>query len=240
MFDRFTDRSRKVMSFARRESERFNHDYIGTEHILLGLIKEGSGVAAHALNNLNVKLEKVRQEVEKLVKAAPDVVTMGQLPFTPRAKRVLELAIDEARAMDHNYVGTEHLLLGLIREREGLAAAVLTTLGLKEEDVRQKVMEFLGAHPDRLKRMGLDGTPRPAPESPRTLAIALRAEPALLTALGDAQGLANEFKDDTTRAEHLLLGLLQDDKGFAAQVLAHFGLKVDDVRNEIVRRIKAR
>ena len=151
MFDRFTDRARKVMSFARQEAERFNHDYIGTEHVLLGLVKEGSGVAANVLENLDVDLEKVRLEVEKLVKPAPDVVTMGQLPFTPRAKKVLEFAIDEARALDHNYVGTEHLLLGLLREQEGLAAQVLMNLGLKLEDVRNEVMEFLGAETQQNK-----------------------------------------------------------------------------------------
>jgi len=144
MFDRFTDRARKVISFARDEAERFNHDYIGTEHILLGLVKEGSGVAANVLENLDVDLEKVRAEVEKLVKPAPDVVAGGQLPFTPRAKKVLEFAIDEARGLNHNYVGTEHLLLGLIREKEGLAAQVLMNLGLTLEDVRKELMEFLG------------------------------------------------------------------------------------------------
>jgi ATP-dependent Clp protease ATP-binding subunit ClpC len=145
MFDRFTDRARKVMSLARQEAERLNHDYIGTEHILLGLVHEGSGVAANVLENLEVDLEKVRLEVEKLVKPAPDVVTMGQLPFTPRAKKVLEYAIDEARALDHNYVGTEHLLLGLLREQEGLAAQVLMNLALKLEEVRAEVLDFLGA-----------------------------------------------------------------------------------------------
>ncbi len=159
MFDRFTDRARKVMSFARQEAERFNHDYIGTEHILLGLVKEGSGVAANVLENLEVDLEKVRMEVEKLVKPAPDVVTMGQLPFTPRAKKVLEFAIDEARALDHNYVGTEHLLLGLLREQEGLAATVLMNLNLKLEDVRNEVMEFLGAETQQSK----ESHPEPAP-----------------------------------------------------------------------------
>ena len=158
MFDRFTDRARKVMSFARQEAERFNHDYIGTEHVLLGLVKEGSGVAANVLENLDVDLEKVRLEVEKLVKPAPDVVTMGQLPFTPRAKKVLEFAIDEARALDHNYVGTEHLLLGLLREQEGLAAQVLVNLGLKLEDVRNEVMEFLGAETQQNKEAEPQGS----------------------------------------------------------------------------------
>jgi len=162
MFDRFTDRARKVMSFARQEAERFNHDYIGTEHVLLGLVKEGSGVAANVLENLDVDLEKVRLEVEKLVKPAPDVVTMGQLPFTPRAKKVLEFAIDEARALDHNYVGTEHLLLGLLREQEGLAAQVLMNLGLKLEDVRNEVMEFLGAETQQNKDTEPQGSGEPS------------------------------------------------------------------------------
>ena len=162
MFDRFTDRARKVMSFARQEAERFNHDYIGTEHVLLGLVKEGSGVAANVLENLDVDLEKVRLEVEKLVKPAPDVVTMGQLPFTPRAKKVLEFAIDEARALDHNYVGTEHLLLGLLREQEGLAAQVLMNLGLKLEDVRNEVMEFLGAETQQGKDAEPQGSAEPS------------------------------------------------------------------------------
>src|SRR6185295_16153269 len=162
MFDRFTDRARKVMSFARQEAERFNHDYIGTEHILLGLVKEGSGVAANVLENLEVDLEKVRLEVEKLVKPAPDVVTIGQLPFTPRAKKVLEFAIDEARALDHNYVGTEHLLLGLLREQEGLAAQVLLNLGLKLDDVRSEVMDFLGAETSQQGKEGAAGHEGPS------------------------------------------------------------------------------
>jgi ATP-dependent Clp protease ATP-binding subunit ClpC len=145
MFDRFTDRARKVMSLARQEAERLNHDYIGTEHVLLGLVKEGTGVAANVLEALDVDLEKVRMEVEKLAKPAPDVVTMGQLPFTPRAKKVLEFAMEEARALDHNYVGTEHILLGLLREQEGLAAQVLMNLHLKLDEVRGEVLEFLGA-----------------------------------------------------------------------------------------------
>lgn len=142
MFDRFTDRARKAMSFAHQEAERFNHNYIGTEHILLGLVKEGSGVAANVLENLDIDLEKVRLEVEKLVKPAPDFVTMEQFPVTPRAKKVLEFAIDEAQALDHNHVGTEHLLLGLLREQQGLAAQVLMNLGLKLEDIRNEVIKY--------------------------------------------------------------------------------------------------
>ncbi|XAL99937.1 ATP-dependent Clp protease ATP-binding subunit [Phycisphaeraceae bacterium D3-23] len=156
MFERFTDRARKVMALANQEAQRFNHEYIGTEHILLGLVKEGSGVGANVLKNLNVDLRKVRLEVEKLVKSGPDMVTMGKLPQTPRAKKVIEFAIEEARTLNHNYVGTEHLLLGLLREHEGVAAQVLMNLGLKLEEVREEVLELLGAgvEPDEVDEGG--------------------------------------------------------------------------------------
>lgn len=145
MFERFTERARKVMSLARQEAQRLNHEYIGTEHILLGLLQEGSGVAANVLKNMDVDLKKIRLEVEKMVKSGSNVIQMGQLPFTPRAKKVLELALEEANNLGHNYIGTEHLLLGLIRENESVAAQVLINLGLKLEDVREEVLEFLGA-----------------------------------------------------------------------------------------------
>ncbi len=145
MFERFTDRARKVMALANQEAQRFNHEYIGTEHILLGLVKEGSGVGANVLKNLDVDLRKVRLEVEKLVKSGPEMVTMGKLPQTPRAKKVIEYAIEEARTLNHNYVGTEHLLLGLLREHDGVAAQVLMNLGLKLEEVREEVLNLLGA-----------------------------------------------------------------------------------------------
>lgn len=148
MFERFTDRARKVMALANQEAQRFNHEYIGTEHILLGLVKEGSGVGANVLKNLDVDLRKVRLEVEKLVKSGPDMVTMGKLPQTPRAKKVIEYAIEEARNLNHNYVGTEHLLLGLLREHEGVAAQVLMNLGLKLDEVREEVLNLLGAGVD--------------------------------------------------------------------------------------------
>ena len=147
MFDRFTDRAKKVMNLARQEAQRFNHEYLGTEHVLLGLVQEGSGVAANVLKNMGVDLARIRAEIEKLVKSGPSMVTMGQLPFTPRAKKVLELSMEEAHNLGHNYIGTEHLLLGLIKENEGIAAKVLTNLGVKLEDVREEVLEFLGADP---------------------------------------------------------------------------------------------
>ncbi len=148
MFERFTDRARKVMALANQEAQRFNHEHIGTEHILLGLVKEGSGVGATVLKNLDVDIKKLRLEVEKHVKSGPDLVTMGKLPQTPKAKKVIEYAIEEARALNHNYVGTEHILLGLLRETEGIAAQILIGLGLKLEEVRQEVLNLLGAGVD--------------------------------------------------------------------------------------------
>ncbi len=144
MYERFTERARKVMQLANQEAQRFNHEYVGTEHVLLGLIKEGSGVAANVLKNLDVDLRKIRTEVEKIVQAGPEMVTMGKLPQTPRAKKVIEYAIEEARNLNHNYVGTEHLLLGLLREQEGVAAQVLMNLNLKLEEVREEVLNLLG------------------------------------------------------------------------------------------------
>src|SRR5436853_4838507 len=144
MYERFTDRARKVMQLANQEAQRFNHEYFGTEHLLLGLIKAGSGVAANVLKNLDVDLRKIRLEVEKLVQSGPDMVTMGKLPHTPRAKKVIEYAMEEARNLNHNYVGTEHILLGLLREQEGVAAQVLMNLGLKLEEVSEEVLNLLG------------------------------------------------------------------------------------------------
>ena len=144
MYERFTDRARKVMQLANQEAQRFNHEYIGTEHMLLGLVKEGTGVAANVLKNLDVDLRKIRLEVEKLVQNGPEMITMGKLPQTPRAKKVIEYSMEEARNLNHNFVGTEHILLGLLREQEGVAAQVLMNLGMKLEDVREEVLNLLG------------------------------------------------------------------------------------------------
>jgi ATP-dependent Clp protease ATP-binding subunit ClpC len=145
MFNRFTERARKVILLSKEEAKRFNHDYIGTEHILLGLIREGEGVAAAVLQNLGLSLENIRQEVEKSIQPGPPTLVSGDIPFTPRAKKVIELALEEARNLNHNYIGTEHLLLGLLREDEGVAAQILKNLGLDLEKLRQEIMDLLGS-----------------------------------------------------------------------------------------------
>jgi len=148
MFEKFTDAARKVMAYANEEAQRFEHPYIGTEHILLGLAKESSGVGGRALKNLDVDIKKLRLQVDKLVKSKPDMVTWGKLPSTPRAKKAIEYAIEEAVALNHNYIGTEHILLGLLRQTEGVHGKVLMTLGLKLADLRKELLTLLGAYPE--------------------------------------------------------------------------------------------
>ncbi|MDI6807978.1 MAG: ATP-dependent Clp protease ATP-binding subunit [Candidatus Eisenbacteria bacterium] len=147
MHDKFTERLKKVIYLAREEAARLHHDYIGTEHLLLGIVRQGEGVAADVLHNLGLDLDTVRQTVESMVSESGGTMTIGEIPFTPRAKRVLELSVDEARQLGHNYVGTEHLLLGLIREGEGIAARVLMELGLDRKKVREEMMRLLHGTP---------------------------------------------------------------------------------------------
>jgi ATP-dependent Clp protease ATP-binding subunit ClpC len=148
MFERFTDRARRVVVLAQEEARMLNHNYIGTEHILLGLIHEGEGVAAKALESLGISLDAVRQQVEEIIGQGQQAPS-GHIPFTPRAKKVLELSLREALQLGHNYIGTEHILLGLIREGDGVAAQVLVKLGADLNRVRQQVIQLLHGYQDQ-------------------------------------------------------------------------------------------
>ena len=159
MSNRFTERAQRVILIAQEEAKRLNHDYVGTEHILLGLIALGEGVAAQVLANLGVDLRRVRSEIEKIVGTGDNVMLLGEIPFTPRAKKVLEYAVEEAQHMGHSYVGTEHLLLGLIREEEGVAARVLENLGLRLEVVREEVLNLLGEGQSQQQQGGAPQAP---------------------------------------------------------------------------------
>ncbi len=141
-FDKFTERARKVFSSAQEEAQRFQHNYIGTEHLLLGLVREEDGVAAKVLHQLGVELQAVRDAVEFII-GRGDRIVLGEIGLTPRAKKVIELAIDEARRMNHHYIGTEHLLLGLVREGEGIAAGVLESMGVTWEKARTQTIQLL-------------------------------------------------------------------------------------------------
>jgi ATP-dependent Clp protease ATP-binding subunit ClpA len=147
MFERFTHRARRVVVLAQEEARALNHNYIGTEHLLLGLIREGEGVAPRALESLRISLEAVRRQVQEIIGQGQEVPA-AHIPFTPRAKKVLELSLREARDLKHDYIGTEHILLGLIREGEGVAAQVLTKLGGDLDRVREEVMRILSDHPE--------------------------------------------------------------------------------------------
>ncbi len=208
-YERFTDRARKVMQFAHQEALRFNHEYVGTEHILLGLIKEGTGVAANILKKMGVDLRKMRLEVEKLVSSGPDTVTMGRLPQTPQAKKVVEYAIEEARDLRHNYVGTEHLLLGLLRDHDGVAAQALMNLGLKLDVVRDEALAMLGeggesgdnsagsSNDDETRRPGFGGdAERPTPPGAPGARASKSKTPALDSFGRDLTELARQKKLD--------------------------------------------
>jgi ATP-dependent Clp protease ATP-binding subunit ClpC len=164
MFERFTDRARRVVVLAQEEARMLSHNYIGTEHILLGLIHEGEGVAARALESLGISLEAVRQQVEEIIGQGQEAPS-GHIPFTPRAKKVLELSLRESLQLGHNYIGTEHILLGLIREGEGVAAQVLVKLGADLNRVRQQVIQLLHGHGG--------GEPEGAPAALRERALPL-------------------------------------------------------------------
>jgi ATP-dependent Clp protease ATP-binding subunit ClpC len=171
VFERFTDRARRVVVLAQEESRLLNHDYIGTEHLLLGLIREGEGVAAQVLESMDISLAVVRQQVEEIIGRGGKAGPTGHIPFTPRAKKVMELSLREALRLGHNYIGTEHILLGLIREGEGVAAQVLQKMGADLNGVRQAVVEVLGgrglkAEPGALEAFSVE-TPEEGQAGPR-------------------------------------------------------------------------
>ena len=154
MFERFTDRARRVIVLAQEQARLLNHNYLGTEHLLLGLVAEDQGVAAKALESLGIRLEAVRSQVEEII-GQGQWAPSGQIPFTPRAKKVLELSLREAKQLDHKYIGTEHILIGLIRESEGVAAQVLVKLGADLSRVRQQVIQVLSASAAGSKEAGV-------------------------------------------------------------------------------------
>ncbi len=188
MFERFTDRARRVVVLAQEEARVLNHNYIGTEHILLGLLREDEGVAAQALKALEISLETVRQQVEQIIGQGQQAPS-GHIPFTPRAKKVLELSLREALQLGHNYIGTEHILLGLIHEGHGVAAQVLARLGADLNRVRQQVVELVNA------QEGESEVSRPFPGPPRAwergeVLKALRTISARLEAIEQHLGIA--------------------------------------------------
>jgi ATP-dependent Clp protease ATP-binding subunit ClpC len=208
MFERFTDRARATVVHAQEEARLLRHNYIGTEHILLGLLREGEGVAARSLQALGVSTDRVGREVEEII-GEGEKAPGGHIPFTPRAKKVLELALREALQLSHNYIGTEHILLGLVREGEGVAAQVLVRLGASLDRVRQQVVRTLRQTPAE-----------PAPD----LATARRHTPAAALIIAAAEQLAG---GSPVGSHHLLEALIRSEGSAAARVFAELGVEAD-------------
>src|SRR3989475_4783827 len=210
MFERFTDRARRVVGLAQEEARMLNHNSIGTEHVLLGLIHEGKGIAAEALGSLGISLEAVRSQVEELIGRGGGTAS-GHIPFTPRAKKVLELSLREALQLGHNYIGTEHILLGVIREGEGVAAQVLMKLGADLNRTRAEVLSLLSAHPGG-EVPAEERTPEEEgwtgywpPRGPSSMAL---FDEWSVRAIHRAQELSAKRGRMTLSPEHLLFGLL--------------------------------
>lgn len=217
----FTERVRKVLAMAREESARLHHEYVGTEHMLLGLIHEGEGVAATMLQNLDVDLDEIEQLINETVKKGTATHTGPDLPYTSRAKKVLELAMTEAREVNHSYVGTEHLLLGLIREQKGIAAQVLHDAGVTTENARDEMLRILGTEAEHKERWPRAGSLRPT--------VVRRSRPAadplprfmerLRNVIAAAHRVAAERQVTEVTPVHLALALLQEGEGMANAAL---------------------
>ena len=203
MFERFTERARQVVVLAQEEARTLKHNYIGTEHILLGLLREEEGLAARVLESLDITVERVRAQVVRIVGSGEEV-TSGQIPFTPRAKKVLELALREALSLGHNYIGTEHILLGLVRENEGVAARILLDFDADSEKIRNEVIRMLSGPGSRQRGAG-GGAARPPPAPGRgqevlEAARPVRAQPDQARRRGQAR--PGRRSRDRDRADH--------------------------------------
>ena len=241
-FDKFTERARRALQFAQEEAQRFQHNYIGTEHLLLGLIREEEGVAAEVLESLGVELSQIRTAVEFII-GRGDRIVLGEIGLTPRAKKVIELAVDEARRMNHHYIGTEHILLGLVREGEGIAAGVLESLGVRLEKVRQRTVEVLHQKQVNVPSETPDDTEEVEPsdmanfdklasfklEGEKLTQLSEEGKTALQLAKHEAQRLQHNY----IGTEHILLGLLRLKHSVAAQSLQHFGIQLQKVREAV-------
>jgi ATP-dependent Clp protease ATP-binding subunit ClpA len=218
MFERFTDRARKVMALANQEAIRFNNDYIETEHILIGLLKEGSGLGATALRNLKVDLKIMQDEVSELMTKGLKMIETSRLPHTKEAKRVIKHALGEARMLSSEYLGTEHLLLGIMRETEGITAQVMKKHNLTYEQVRNEVVNLAGSGKERQSPAGK---------------FTDRARTIMSLANREAQRYNHESID----AEHILLGFIKEGSGVGMTVLKNLNVDIVKLRSDVERRM---
>ena len=232
-FDRFNDRAKRVLALAQDEAIRFNHNYIGTEHLLLGLVREGEGAAARVLDSLGVELSKVRTGVESLIGRGDSTTSPSEITLSPRTKKVIELAIDEARKLGHSHVGTEHLLLGLVREGGHIGAKVLESLGVTLEKVREQVIAVLG------RPHGYASGPLPDPrELPASAPFDLLDRPAKRV-LGLAEEEARLMRHNWIGTEHTLIALVRSD-GVAQRALQALGVTLEQARAGVFKAVPPR
>jgi len=235
---KFTERARKVLSLAQEESQRFRHNYIGTEHLLLGLMREEEGIAARVLHTLGVELKSMRKDMEAALKRG-DHIVLGDIGLTAEAKKTIELAVDEARHLKHQYIGTEHLLLGLIHEGTGVGNTILEKKGVTLEKVRTLTIQFLSQPetptetPERAKEAAppSDSSGEAKKSWEELYLDKLNEQVHKVLALADEE--ARRFQHNYIGTEHLLLGLTRDQDGVAAQVLARLGVGLEQVRRSI-------
>ena len=242
-FDRFNDRAKRVLALAQNEAILFNHNYIGVEHLLLGLIREGDGVAARVLDSLGVDLAKARKAVEFVIGRGTQTTTPSEITLSPRTKKVIELGIDEARKLGHSHVGTEHLLLGLVREGESVGAGVLESLGVTLEKVRHQVIATLGQQPMRdtgSAWVGAEG--RPAYANTRWAPIGPfdRLDTAASRTLARAYWEAGRSNSQHIGPEHLLLALIADDSAWMRRLWGELAADLEDLAARIAAAAPSR
>jgi ATP-dependent Clp protease ATP-binding subunit ClpA len=216
MFEKFSDRARRVVVLSQEEARLLNHNYIGTEHILLGLVHEGEGVAARALGSLNIRLDAVRREVEQIIGQGGSSPS-EHIPFTPRAKKVLELSLREAIQLGHNYIGTEHILLGVVREGEGVACQVLVKLGASLPKVRARVLQLAAKGPGE----GTGGW-------------VFRPSSELAAVLDEAHRVAEARGESEVMPIHLFLAAIEYPDGAAGRMLQTVGVDPTELRRQVL------
>ena len=229
-FDRFNDRAKRVLALAQDEAIRFNHNYIGTEHLLLGLVREGEGVAARALDSLGVDLSHIRTSVEATIGRGDTTKSPSEITLAPQTKQVINYAIEESRKLGHSHVGTEHLLLGIVRQGESTAAKVLASLGIELEKIRHQVILELG------QRGSAAASPSSEPQSPPQFGSGgpfERFNDRAKKVLAYAQDEAIRFKHNYIGTEHLLLGLVREGESVAARTLNALGVELSKVRTAV-------
>ena len=235
-FDRFNDRAKRVLALAQDEAIRFNHNYIGVEHLLLGLVREGEGVAARVLDSLGIDLSKARSSVEVMIGRGKETTSPSEITLSPRTKKVIELAVDESRKLGHSHVGTEHLLLGIVREGESVGAGLLQSMGVSLEQVRHQVIAVMGQHRPEMgatASAGIGPSAGAGIGSSHPVPFVDRLETSGRRALARAYWEAGRANDKEVAPHHLLLGLVTSGDVWTHRLLAELGVDLADLVTRI-------